>query len=304
MLNSIDIIKPFVQQLEDTDDVQIIGGLGALAYTDETTILDKDNQELHADPNIGIPQFRNNGSRRDVDVLVVSSNPDRIREVEDLLEDTVGDQLERSVFGIHDASRLHAQRRNPLGFTAFKMFVSDRYANFEEHTAVRALFPFAVPLSAESLQPWHTTIQDIRVPVPSPYTTLLNYASRSIGGARQKDREKIRQVARFLGADGTSVIEEMEDATYQPQADFAHVIHSLHGGQVDPLFGIPGHHYSLEELFHHDAFMLEQDSEGKRALAVAAFKARSLRWIESQQWIVDPFQRHGERFAGTIVKNK
>lgn len=304
MRNSIDIIRPFTDLIQDRTDVQIIGGIGALALTDAKTTIDHTNKEVHAHPDTGLSQLRDNRSKRDIDVLVLSSDPDKIEEVEQLLEETVGDQLKRAVFGIHDSTPLERQRRKPLGFTAFRAFVSDRYESADGTGLVKALFPFSVPISASSLEPWYTTIGDTRFPVASPHTTLLNYASRSIGGLRPKDEKKVTTIAARLGSKNGTVIEDFYDDTYRSQVDLVNMLHSLRGVRVKPALGIPGQLYSRDELYSHEGFMAHDHPDGKRALATAAFKASAMHTLESHQWIVDSFQLYLERFNDVIVKNK
>ena len=60
-----------------------------------------------------IGQFRKDGNRRDFDVLVKSSSPGEIGAVEELAQETIGSELELSVFGLHAMGQLDSQQANP-----------------------------------------------------------------------------------------------------------------------------------------------------------------------------------------------
>lgn len=191
MANSIEIIKPFVKELGDAHDVQIFGGIGSAALADERTVIDVASKTIVAPASLYVSDVRENGSKKDVDVFVRTSDDDRIKDVEDILAATVGQGLEQSVFGFRTAEQVRAKLRHPLAFRAFWSLLSDRYEDQASGELTKVLFPFGVDIDPESLETWRLEVGDLAFNVPHPAMTIINYTQRSVGGIRAKDVKRI-----------------------------------------------------------------------------------------------------------------
>jgi len=206
MTNSIDVLRPLAEALDkEPIEVQIIGGVNSAALVHPDTVIDADSKTVIAPSLLHLPTQRNDAAktRRDLDILVKSSNPDVIERVERIVDETVGTALERSVFGIVPEKVLRRQLRHRFGFTALKTFLSDRYVHPDDidtpdgvdspDRMIRSLFPFGVPIDSESLESWTLTVGDMHVPIPNPAMSIINYTTRSISGVRPKDKKKLKK---------------------------------------------------------------------------------------------------------------
>lgn len=321
MRNCVEIVGPFLDSLEQpgTPPVQMLGGIGSAALLDETTVIDLDAEAATAPDDLFLPQFRDSGTLRDVDVLVLSTSAHDTETIEARAQALIGDDLEISVFGLHDDERVHAQQARPFGWLALKTFLSDRYmehGNEDDQTAeqelsgVKALFPFAAPLDSSIMATWQLAVQNRSMPIPHPGTTVLNYLTRSISGLRPKDASKVNTMATALFAKAPELADWIVDGPGHDQFELARVLHSLReprdnprsltiGGKIEltPL--------DLDGLIEHPAFLLRDASltTQQRALKLARIKARALHALESNQTIVNVFQRVAEQRLGAITKN-
>lgn len=307
--NSLDIIRPFVQRIETQPDVQIMGGLGSAALALGEVELSFDRKEVYAPKDFNLSAFRPDGTLRDVDVLVLSSDPSRIGEVSAELKETVGNELERSVFGIRPRQALEAQIQDPLGFRAFRTFVSDRY-DLGDGELVKALFPFWVPLHQESLETWSLLIGDEpAIPIPHPGATIANYTNRSISGVRPKDATKVAAIVANVFAKAPELKEWLVDGNGASQLELSALIASLSKDRraIEAVFhDIPFPAYSHDALIEHEAFIpreLTSRRTKQQIIATAAFKAEGLHFFESNKHVVSAWQRFAEKRAQAIVKN-
>jgi hypothetical protein len=114
--NSIDIIRPFADSIRGSQDIQLMGGVGTSALADPRTIIDAEQKYVIAPADFYLPVTRPDGNRRDVDVLVKTTDPTRISEVREAVTLAVEPHLEASVFGIRPEQALQRQTRHPFGF--------------------------------------------------------------------------------------------------------------------------------------------------------------------------------------------
>ena len=310
--NSLEIIQPFIDRIADDTDVQIMGGLGTAALVMSDVEINTATKEVIAPEGFFLPAHRDDGTKRDVDVLVLTSDQVRIAEVDAILKDSIGNGLERSVFGIRPQNALRKQINKPLGFRAFRTFLSDRYeADSETPGAyVKSLFPFAVPIEPEALETWTLVMGDdqSRIPIPHPGATLANYASRSISGLRPRDYDKITHVADNVFTRSPEVKEWLVDGPGKPLIELSTMIASLRKPGLTSTSLIDGLHvrtFTHDELIEQPSFMLpEQPEQRKRAIiGEAAFKATALHAFESNPLVVMLWRHFLERRAGAIVKN-
>ena len=231
-------VRPFIDALDSpaaAGDVQIIGGVSTSALSHPSTEIHVDTKEIIAPRGFSLSRHREDGTLRDVDVLVLSSNSQRVYEVERTLQQTTGNTLERSVFGIRPAESLREQTAHPLGLRALRTFLSDRYDTPRGASSrVKSLFPFAVPLPDETLETWSLIVLpeddaagEQVIPVPHPGTTLVNYCTRSISGLRPRDAAKITHVAENVFSVSPDIRSWLIDGPGASQLELGTLIASL-----------------------------------------------------------------------------
>lgn len=308
-MNSIDIIQPFTEALDRRENtaltVQIIGGVGVAALLREDTVINTYNKEVIASPLLVLPTLRSDGTLRDLDVLVHSNRTDDIDFIEDIAKDTVGKELDLSVFGFKSEKSLQKQISHPLGLAAFKAFLSDRYVTSDG--MVKSLYPFSAPINPESLETWNLMIGDMHVPIPNPAMSIINYTNRSISGLRRKDKSKVEQLADNVFTKAPELRDWAIEGPGASQVELGLLFRSLtQKKNHSDVFNINRPILTKDELVEHEYFMLpEYDHQQKlRILAVAAFKAGGLNFFESNSLIVTLWQKYAERHAAkSIVKN-
>lgn len=307
--DSLEIIRPYVERIQDQPDVQIMGGLGSAALASSDVSISYGAKEVRVPAGFSLPSHRPDGSLRDADILVLSGDASRIAEVDAELQQIVGNSLERSVFGVRPKEALVAQMQNPLGFRAFRTFVSDRY-DLGDNQLVKALYPFSVPIHPESLETWSLHIGDERrIPIPHPGTTIANYTNRSISGIRPKDVDKVAAVAHNVFTKAPELREWLVDGAGASQLELSAVVASLSRDRraiEHVLHGIQLPAYTHAQLIEHDAFIpreLTSTRTKQQIIATAAFKAEGLHFFESNKYIVSAWQKYAEKRAGAIVKN-
>ncbi len=289
--------------------LMVLGGVAVAALASSATRIDTKRHEIIAlASDADSPRLRKNGSVRDLDIYVPTSDKEILRGVYQEIEEAVGkDVLEISVFGNQPFSSLKNQRMwgNPAaGWTA------DRYETTEAHIAgavplVKAIQPFEVPLPQEALEPYNLIIVDdkdgkeVAMPVLHPAANIANYLSRSAGGLRKKDSgpEKFPRIAYNVLRD-PSCREWLLDGLGKSQFELASVMRSLVGRGDQPLkhVRIPMPNYSLVELADHPAFMYRESlpTLARRAvIGMAAMKASGVYVTEQNEQLVSAWQQYG-----------
>lgn len=308
MTNSIDVIKPFIEAIErdkTAPNIQIIGGVGSAALEHPDTIIDIHNKEVIAPDSLYLDTYRPNGSLRDLDVLVLSSDRKDIDLVNGYMAETVGSSLELSAFGIKPAESLRKQMRSPLGFTALKTFLSDRYDMPDG--MVKSLFPFSVPIDPESLEPWTLSIGNNHIPIPNPAMSVINYTNRSIGGIRPKDLAKVNSMADSVFSKAPELRDWAIEGPGASQADLGLLLRSLTPNRKHAdIFNINRQILPTSGLIKHESFILPELTTREKQLMVgmATIKATLLSSVESNSTIVKLWQKlGGEQRASSIVNN-
>jgi len=135
MENCVDIVRPFIVEAANEKQIriQILGGIGVAALLNSSTIYDSSASELIA-PREGlfIPRQRENGSPRDMDILVLSTDKRSIEKIEKIADQTIGDRLEVNVFGLHQDTEIKNFQEHPFSMALVKAALSDRYVIGEE----------------------------------------------------------------------------------------------------------------------------------------------------------------------------
>jgi hypothetical protein len=318
--NCIEIIRPYIDAVaqEGMPPVQLLGGVGSVALTDERTVIKADEQRIIAPAGLHLSNYRDDGNVRDVESLVLSNRAEDVRAVEECGEQTMGDMLIVEVFPFLDDTRTEKLLAAPFGKRALATFVSDRYMPAEtvwtpgEATAKRVLFPFAVPIADEALETWTLEIDDaFEIPVPSPGAVVINYLTRSISGLRGKDEDKIERMAQAIFDKSPDMVDWIVDGPGSEQFELARVFHTLRESKRHPQVLTVGGKLDVTaldyyDLLEHPSFLLNELDEGAqlKALRRAAIKSRVLHFGEGLSFIVTPFQKYVEPHISSILHNK
>lgn len=316
------IVKPFVRALVergDLPDVQIIGGNGSAALLDERTVVDLDRRTIVAPRECDLPPHRPDGTLRDLDALVLSTDRLAIDAVEALANEAIDGRLAVSVFGLKPLAELDRQRAHPVRSTT-SVFLGDRYVVTSEDPSGRivdlhgfkALYPFRAPIELASLETFELHIGGLpAMPTSHPGATILNYLTRSVSGLRAKDRAKVETMAGRVLAQNPEIGEWIRDGPGRHQLDLAGLILSLRRRRTDlPIVRIGDQLevdlYDLEHLAKHPGFMADQlGPSGRRAIVeLARAKARIVGRFEQQPAVVTFWQNHIERRLRAIVHNE
>lgn len=196
--NCYDIARGLDRRLRDigVEKYFVAGGMAAEALRDEDTKFDIENRQIIAGVDLDLPSIRHDGTRRDLDILILTEYKGLLNEAKTEVEKLVKDKLEVSVFGI-SAHEQYASPRQQL-VRNFTEFLSER--TIDSHGAIRyVLGPIEVVTNPASFEPWQLVLPDGEaMQVMHPVGQMLCYAMRSISGIRPKDRDKLSEIADVL----------------------------------------------------------------------------------------------------------
>ncbi|MEK9195855.1 MAG: hypothetical protein AAB914_00645 [Patescibacteria group bacterium] len=317
--NCIEIIAPLLEELnhQGMPPCQLIGGIGSAALKDPRTEILPGTKEIIAPPDLWVPSRREeDGTKRDLDLLVLSTEATDIREINDLATSIIGNALDVSVFGLQKASKLEKRSRQVLLSTALG-FVSDRYiydhlqAPRNDVDGYKALIPFATPITKPSWESWGYHFGDKFAHGPHPAVVPLYYAGRSISGLRHRDVEKVNKIAANVFDKFPEALEWIEEGPGKSQLEFARILHTLSTSasskepliigeklRIDPL--------PLGELASHECFLLKDYPEKTQqfALNAARAKSRTIKFGEQFDPLVTIWRKYFERYAGVFTYNR
>jgi len=309
--NCIDVIKPFIEAINSrqANEVQIIGGINSVALVHPDTIIDTNNKKviIPDSSELYLSTHRLDGTLRDLDVLVLSCDEYEIENVRQIVDETVGNSLEQSVFGFKSYKSLNKQLRNPFGIAALKTFLSDRYCLEDEDMMVKSLFPFSVLLEKQSLETWELDYDDMSIPIPNPAMSIINYTNRSISGVRSKDKSKVDMLASRVFKKAPELLDWAVDGPGASQVALGGLIRSLNQNKKQSnYFGSDKQLIPDSRLAEHESFMLPNLSGIAKfsIIALAQAKAMGLSYVESNTAIVTFWQKNVEKHVDSIVMNK
>lgn len=330
MKNSIEVIKSLEYALKNESidsDIQIIGGVCTAALSDPETVINIDDKEVIAPSSLFLSTVRPDGSKRDLDILVKSSESADIEFINHIAQTTIATDLDPSVFGYKTEDVLENQIRHPLfGRAALKTFLSDRYVvspglehklipiscvlrlveKKERYGMVKSLFPFVVPIDPESMESWTLTVGDMHLPIPNPAMSIINYTNRSISGVRPKDLEKLHIMRDNVLSKAPELRDWALDGPGWDQVKLGLLLRPLtpNKSHVD-IFNSGKSIAPNSSLSERPEFMFGNltESQKRQILAVTAFKAEFLSYFESKPGIVSLFQKNLEHRVGSIVNN-
>lgn len=312
MKNCVEIIRPFVEAIEQEGiDLQIMGGNGAAALVHPETVVVQNERRIIAPKDFKLDQYRPDGNKRDLDVLVKTTDAKTIEQAENVARSIIGDELELSFFGLRPIAQLDAQTRQWF-LSLAKVWVGDRYVEEDDgqlKAAKKALFPFAVDVDPHSFENWQLFVGERDphpAPIPHPGQTILNYATRAVMGLRPKDAEKIGTLSDNVLTRTAEIKAWIVDGPGGSQVELARILWSLHSkkglrlGEALNLSPYAG------ELGKDQAFMLPDAPAIVKSLILAAtkLKAQADYHFASHPTAVTFWQRHVEPRIGNIIKNQ
>ena len=170
----------------------VVGGLGLHAVTNAAKI-DWDNHVVCLPDDVDLPRLRDNGTVRDLDTLVQSTDKVVVKGCQQEMTDAIGDKLVISTFGLNPYAK---NRRGIFDF------VGDRYVAVEGEEESRLYWRLGgieteIPLS--SLDQWLVKRDGETVcAILNPIAQLGAYGCRSITGWRPKDKEKVEELVNVI----------------------------------------------------------------------------------------------------------
>lgn len=156
--------------------------------------IDWEGQQVQITDEVRLPTKRDNGTVRDLDLLIPTTDPREIQLAKEIAMDCVGGDLVVSTFG------LKSYQSGRLGVFDF---TGSRYIDIDG-TLYWHLGGVETEIPQETLNPWRiisasgdTVIQSL-----GPVSLYGAYLCRSITGVRPKDKEKVERLEKIIMPQG------------------------------------------------------------------------------------------------------
>ena len=190
---SLLVARGFHDRMEDCEvPYNVVGGLGLHAVTNAAEI-DWDNHVVYLPSGVCLPCLRENGTVRDLDTLVQSTDKTVMKSCRQKIADAIGDELVVSAFG------LNPYEKNRRGIFDF---VGDRYVDSEGRLYWR-LGGIETEIPSASLDQWLVRRDGETVcAILNPVAQLGAYLNRSAAGLRPKDEEKVAALTSIITPNG------------------------------------------------------------------------------------------------------
>lgn len=260
----------------------MLGGVPTAALVHADTVIDKTSQTVVAAPDCAPGLLRENGSRRDIDVLIgtVLGKPDS-RKIKSNIIEATGNSLVVSVFGYDKRKETSTALSRTLRSGEF---LSSRTVD-EKGILRYELFPVEQVVPPQSYDPWRLQLPDgSMVQMLHPAGHVLAYRMRSISGLRHKDGSKYHA----MRANVEPLFQpEINDGPFRPWLDFANTLYSIRKG-----------HFVI------DSQLVPGTMNG--TLRLAQQKAQLLAKLESYTSLVNLVQGNAliQRLANIFVRAK
>ncbi len=326
--NAVELSVPYFHRLGEiqADNVQVMGGVASIALMHPDTVVKFDEKRLILntkpdDEKTFLTQYRPDGSLRDIDVLVLSNDPEVVANAQAVADAAINGELVTSFFPMHDMSELDI-----LAGSRFKALydsrsvLADRYVTVGDDgkidTLVKAVYPFEVPLDLDILDTWILEFNGVEVPIPNPILAVLNYATRPISGLRPKDANKANGIAAAMIAKAPEFKDWVYDGPGQELYLLACLLHNLRKPKDSANLLIIGDDKNMLTLYPNmqgidpEAFM-GRFADGLTpkqiaiAIKIARCKSRAVHAYEKQQKLVEFWQLHVEQnpVMTRLIKN-
>lgn len=207
--NLMDVVEA---EAPDTPAYATVGGGASAALGAEGTVIDTTNRLILPPVNLYKPQYRENGSLADCDILLFSTDKAAVNGLrraltpdQDILKN--GDETMRA----HEEAKPGADLKigvTPLatlqdyekGLALTRDFVSER-VEYPNGTRRFNIYNLSTLLPDEYFEPWQQQLPSGGfMPVMHPVIQVANYGSRTSYGVRDRDVKKIQKMHRSIGA--------------------------------------------------------------------------------------------------------
>ena len=244
---------------------RVLGGAATMAMT-AAEAYDPQKERIFVPPSIMLDTERPNGTLRDVDYLIMTTDPEKIEEIHRDVTAAVGGKAVVSVFGFPKHEDIMA--RSPWS-GRFMDFTSERTID-SAGNVFHVCHPIVQPVQAASYRPWTAEIDGIRdFSTLSPASHYAAYMVRSLGGQRPRDRAKME--------------------------DLRHTMRSLWPDLAEYEANTLSEWYEFRDLMSS----LSATDEGLDSLMLAA-RRPIIRFLDSQEWAIELAQGGGP--FGKLVK--
>lgn len=170
----------------------VMGGIALSAVTHADSV-DWDGRTIVISSEVSLPQYRENGTRRDLDVLFHSTDKDIMDGSYQQVRKAIDGELTVSAF------RLWDYNENKPGYFDFlgRQYVDQSGRTFWRTSGIETELP------ASSLETWNVIREDrVVCEVLNPVAQLGAYMNRSIGGEKLKDKDKIVELRNIIMPSG------------------------------------------------------------------------------------------------------
>lgn len=265
MQNSLEIIRPFCKLVKEQgiSNLRLVGGIAAVALGHPDTIIDMRDKKVIAPDDLYLSNIRDDGTLRDLDIRLYSSQQSDFDKVQETFNKTIGNQLELSIFRLGTERELYNIKHKPFGLQAITSHVSNIFQTKEG--LVKALPPFCAKVDNESLEEWSLIYKDIKAPIQNPALSLICYTDRDIVGMRKRDVIKVKKMARNV----FQKMPELRDwAVYGPgnsQFELGLLLRSLTPyRQHDDIFNAKKPTLPIKNIIDHEYFMYSEATQAKK----------------------------------------
>lgn len=132
----------------------VLGGIATGAIADCEKV-DPRSGTIYPTRKSDLSVLRDNGTVRDIDILVRSQNDELVDEMANLAIETAADDMKVDVFGLDN----YRMRRGLLQDT-FKYWTSRREVD-EDGVTRHVLLPFSAPIPDSAFDPWKVSPHDL-----------------------------------------------------------------------------------------------------------------------------------------------
>lgn len=206
-----DLVDVVMREAPDTPPYYLLGGGVSAALSEQGTHIDIATGSICPPRNLYKPQFRDNGSQADCDILLASSSQEAADQLRKALTPnptklTQGSdeerKLERAKPGCDlkiGVSPLTTEEEYESGSRLTADFVSKRVEANDGKRTFRIL-DLVVELPDEYFDQWQQVLPSGKtIPTMHPVILMANYASRVCHGIRHRDVAKLQKMHQSVG---------------------------------------------------------------------------------------------------------
>jgi hypothetical protein len=262
----------------------VLGGIASGALRHPDTVIDTATRTVIAAEGSGELTVRQNGTTRDIDILVDDVLTDETADrVKASVAEATGGALVVSVFGLdaHTPDTPASRLKNTATH-----WVSRRTID-ENRTHRYELHPLSQAVPRESYEPWRLYTPDNRVVnIFNPAGHVLAYAMRSVSGVRAKDTDKLYEMTNNV-LRHPELKDEIKEGVFRPWLDFAVAVYDMRDNTLPP-----------------DSPLIKEGTN-RVELAAARWKGKLLHFIEDQERIVDIAQHERiQKLLNFVIRAK